>query len=391
MAGERLQRGEPIRKRKTKEGRVRYFVRVDAGIDSLGNRRQVSSTWDTIKQARDEVARVRTEMKSGTYVAKHEMTLSDYLEEWLQGLHKQKVKTVLGYRDALRVVMNAHGHKTLQALTKADIDALVRTMLTSGGRKNPDGTQRGRSPRTVALMLTILTAALEAAKKEQRIAVNVAALVAKPEPENRETVGEAWTAGQARTFLNHVANDRYAAAWRLSLYGLRRGEVLGITWDGIDLDAGTVKVATTRVVAGREVITSSPKNRKVRTLKVGPEVIADLRALKAIQAREKLQVGAAYTITGLVVVNEIGLPMRPERYGDLFQEHARAAGLPRIRLHDLRHTTASLLHSLGQPPAACAKYLGHTTEVYLRTYAHLYAADEDATAKGLSALYAQAL
>ena len=83
--------------------------------------------------------------------------------------------------------------------------------------------------------------------------------------------------------------------------------------------------------------------------------------------------------------------MRPERYDDLFQGHAKSAGLPRIRLHDLRHTTASLLHSLGQPPAACAKYLGHTTEVYLRTYAHLYAEDEDATAKGLSALYAQAL
>lgn len=83
--------------------------------------------------------------------------------------------------------------------------------------------------------------------------------------------------------------------------------------------------------------------------------------------------------------------MRLERDGDLFQDHARAAGLPTIRLHDLRHTTASLLHSLGQPPAACAKYLGHTTEVYLRTYAHLYAEDEYATAKGLSALYAQAL
>lgn len=141
----------------------------------------------------------------------------------------------------------------------------------------------------------------------------------------------------------------------MSLYGLRRGEVLGLTWDGIDLEVGTVRVATTRVVAGREVITSSTKNRKVRTLKVGPEVVADLKALKAVQARERLAAGEAYAATGLVVVSELGIPMRPERYGDLFQEHAKASGLPRIRLHDLRHTTASLLHSLGQPPAACAK------------------------------------
>lgn len=161
----------------------------------------------------------------------------------------------------------------------------------------------GRSPRTVSLMLTILSAALEAAKKEQRIAVNVAALVAKPQNEIRGQVGEAWTAEQARKFLTHVASDRYAAAWRLSLYGLRRGEVLGLSWSDIDLDGETVRVATTRVVAGGEVITSSTKNRKVRTLKVGPEVIADLRQLKAAQARERLAAGKAYASTGLVVVD----------------------------------------------------------------------------------------
>jgi integrase len=385
MAGERLQRGEPIRKRKTKDGRIRYVIRVDAGVDDFINRKQVSSTWDTIKEARDEVARIRTELRSGTYVGKRETTVKEYLDEWLRGLHSQKPKTVMGYRDSLRVVMDAHGDKPLQALAKRDLDALVTSMLTTGGRK---GT--GRSPRTVTLMLTILSSALQAAKKEQRIAVNVAALVAKPQRDSREQVGSAWTAEQARAFLRQVANCRYVAAWRLSLYGLRRGEVLGLSWDGIELEAGTIKVATTRVVAGREVITSSTKNRKVRTLKVGPEVLADLRQLKALQTRERLAAGQAYASSGLVVVNELGIPMRPERYGDLFQIHANAAGLPRIRLHDLRHTTASLLHSLGQPPAACAKYLGHTTEVYLRTYAHLYAEDEDATAKGLSALYAQA-
>ena len=386
MASERLQRGEPIRRRRTKDGRTRYVVRVDVGHDEDGHRRQVSSTWNTMKEARDEVARIRTELRAGTYVGKRETTLAEYLDEWLCGLHRQKAKTVMGYRDALRVVMDAYGAKPLQALTKRDLDSLVTTLLTTGGRRG-----MGRSPRTVSLMLTILSAALEAAKKEQRIAVNVAALVAKPQNEVREQVGEAWTAEQARKFLTHVASDRYAAAWRLSLYGLRRGEVLGLSWSDIDLDGETVRVATTRVVAGGEVITSSTKNRKVRTLKVGPEVIADLRQLKAAQARERLAAGKAYASTGLVVVDELGVPMRPERYGNLFQEHAKSAGLPRIRLHDLRHTTASLLHSLGQPPAACAKYLGHTTEVYLRTYAHLYADDEDATARGLSALYKQAL
>ena len=386
MASERLQQGEPIRKRKTKDGRTRYVMRVDTGIDAKGKRNQASSTWNTIKEARDEVARIRTEINAGTYVSKNQRTVGEYLDEWLNGLHSQKPKTVSGYRDALSTVMDAYGSKPLQALAKRDLDVLVTTMLTSGGRKG-----QGRAPRTISLMLTILSSALEAAKQEQRLSINVAALIAKPKNESSAQVGQAWTAEQARVFLNHIADDRYAAAWRLSLYGLRRGEVVGLNWDCIDLEACTVKVASTRVVSGGAVITSSTKNRKVRILKVGPEVIADLRHLKALQAVERLRAGSAYAVTGLVLVNEGGIPMRPERYGDLFQEHAKAAGLPRIRLHDLRHTTASLLHSLGLPPVVCANYLGHTTEVYLRTYAHLYKEDEDEAANSLSTLYSQAL
>jgi len=379
---ERLQIGEPIRKRKTKEGRVRYVVRVDVGLNSDGNRCQAASTWGTIKEARDEVARIRTELRSGKYVGKQETTVSEYLEEWLRGLHSQKPKTVKGYRDALRIVTETLGNKPLQSLSKRDLDTLVTKMLSNGGRKG-----LGRAPRTVELMLTILSAALEAAKQERRLAVNVASLIAKPKNESREQIGEAWTAEQARIFLRHIENDRFSAAWRMSLYGLRRGEVMGLNWDCINFEASTVKVATTRVVSGGAVITSSTKNREVRTLKVGPEVITDLKRLKALQAVERLAAGSEYTYTGLLLVNEKGTPMRPERYGNLFQDHTKAAGLPRIRLHDLRHTTASLLHSLRLPPAVCANYLGHTTEVFLRTYAHLYSEDEDSAASNLSALY----
>jgi integrase len=325
-------------------------------------------------------------LRSGKYVGKQETTVSGYLEEWLRGLHSQKPKTVKGYRDALRIVTDTLGNKPLQSLSKRDLDTLVTKMLSTGGRKG-----LGRAPRTVELMLTILSAALEAAKQERRLAVNVASLIAKPKNESREQIGEAWTADQARIFLRHIENERFSPAWRMSLYGLRRGEVMGLNWDCINFETSTVKVATTRVVSGGAVITSSTKNREVRTLKVGPEVIADLKRLKALQAVERLAAGSAYTYTGLLLVNEEGTPMRPERYGDLFQQYAKAAGLPRIRLHDLRHTTASLLHSLGLPPVVCANYLGHTTEVFLRTYAHLYKEDEDSAASSLSALYSSAL
>lgn len=96
---------------------------------------------------------------------------------------------------------------------------------------------------------------------------------------------------KARTFLRQVSTDRYAAAWRLSLYGLRRGEVLGLTWANVDLETAEARIVSTRVVAGREVITSSTKNRKGRLVPLGAEVVADLRVLKARQARERLSAG----------------------------------------------------------------------------------------------------
>lgn len=375
-----MQRGEPIRKVKLKDGRTRYRVIMDAGTDQDGKRRQVCSTWDTIAQARDEVARIRTEVNSGTYVTRTEITVREYLEEWLAGLHDVKPKTALGYRDALRVVMDAHGSKPLQGLTKAHLSGLVSEMLTTGGRKG-----EGRSPRTVALMLTILRAALKAAVHERRLTVNVAEMVRLPKSNSSEEVGQAWEPEQAQAFLAHVASDRYVAAWKLSLYGLRRGEVLGLTWDAVDLDAGIVTVRETRVVAGREVIRSTTKNGKVRRVPIGSEVVTDLRALKALQARERLQAGAAYTVTGLVVVNELGVPMRPERYGDLFQAHVAKANLPRIRLHDLRHTAATLLKSRGVPMLTAASLLGHDPMIFAKVYGHDYEEDLRRASDALSA------
>lgn len=382
MRSERLQRGEPIRKVKLKDGRTRYRVIIDAGVDDAGKRRQVCSTWDTIAQARDEVARIRTEVNSGTYVAKREVTVNEFLERWLSEQRQVKPKTVIGYRDALRPVMGAYGTRSIQSLTKADLSSLVTIMETTGGRKG-----QGRSPRTIALMLTILKAALAEAVRERLVTANVAALVKPPKADKVEEVGKAWTPAQARKFLAHVSEDRLSAAWRLSLYGLRRGEVLGLSWDAVDLDAGIVTVKETRVVAGREVVMSTTKNGKSRKVPIGPEVVADLKALKAVQARERLQVGEAYTVTGLVVVNEVGVPMRPERYGDLFQAHAAAANLPRIRLHDLRHTAATLLKSKGVPMLTAASLLGHDPMIFAKVYGHDYEDDLRRASDALSAVF----
>lgn len=385
MSSERIGRNEPIKRVTLKNGKVRYRVRMDAGLDESGNRRQVCSTHDTLRQARNEVARLRTEVLAGTYVAPRDETVEEYVERWLAGRHNLKPKTVIGYRDSLSPLTKANGSLKVQDLTKAHLDALVTEMLTTGGRKG-----KGRSARTVSLMLTVLQHALDDAVSANVVSRNVATLVDKPKAEMSEGGGQAWTPAQARTFLRHVSSDRLSAAWRLSLYGLRRGEVLGLSWDDVDLDACTAHVVASRVVAGREVVISGTKNRKGRVVPLGPEVVADLKALKTVQARERLASGEAYTFTGLIVVDELGVPLRPERYSDLFHMHADAAELPRIRLHDLRHTAASLLAANGVPIVTAAALLGHDPMVYAKTYAHHYADDLRKASDVLSGLYSEA-
>ena len=247
---DRPKRGEPIRKIKLKDGRTRYRIVMDVGVDDDGNRRQVSSTWDTIEEARDEMARIRVEKKAGSYVHKRDITVATYIELWIENQHQVKRKTRLGYANALKPVVEVFGSRPLQQLTKQEVSRLVATMLSTGGRKG-----EGRSPRTVELMLTLLRAALSEAVKDKLLANNVAASVKSPKSET-PPVGQAWTPEQVRTFLNQMADDRYGAAWRLSLYGLRRGEVLGLMWQDVDLDRGEVEVRQARVVAGGKVVIS---------------------------------------------------------------------------------------------------------------------------------------
>ena len=108
---------------------------------------------------------------------------------------------------------------------------------------------------------------------------------------------------------------------------------------------------------------------------VGPEVIADLMALKMAQDIEAKDFGPNYNPEGLVVVNEVGEPIRPETYSGWFEKHTEAAGLPKIRLHDLRHTAASLLASQGVPIIIASELLGHDPQIFTKVYADLYPED----------------
>jgi integrase len=165
----------------------------------------------------------------------------------------------------------------------------------------------------------------------------------------------------------------WAAAWRLTLCGLRRSEVMGLSWDAVDLERGEVKIEHGRVLLdGSRTTVDDPKSsasrRTVSVEDAQPGTTALLRGLRARQKADKLALGFGYQETGLVLVDLLGKPIRPELYSDRFRRLCRQAGLRPIHIHLIRHTLAVAMDRAGVAIVDGAAFLGHTPDVYVSTY-----------------------
>jgi integrase len=384
--GRHRQVKEPIRKIELKDGTVRYRLVVDIGQDEEGKRQQLTRTFDKLKEARAELSRIRHETDQGTYVKPSEITVGEYLDEYFTGATRgRRESTKVSYRDAFRPVRERLGSRRLQSVSKADLESLVDWMLTSG-RKRGGKPGTGLGARSVRLTLGRLKAAFEMAVDEGKLVRNVVKLVSPPEytPAEREV----WSKTEVRKFLRTAANERLHAGWRLSLYGLRRGEVLGLRWSDIDLRAKTLTVNQARVLVDYKVRIELPKSHNgIRTLPLDDALVSALTELRKSQARESEQAGHAYR-AGLedlgcytpgdeyVVTDALGIPLHPESYSDEFTRMLKRAGLRKIRLHDSRHTTLSLMEKAGVPISIVSKWAGRYDAAFtMKTYVH--ASDED--------------
>ncbi|GAA4630043.1 site-specific integrase [Actinoallomurus vinaceus] len=367
---------DPIKRIELKDGSVRYRFVVDIGRDpETGKRKQLTRTFDKQREARREYDRIRHQTGEGTYVKPSKATVNQVIDSYLKGATRGKrANTARNYRDAFRCVRGQLGNRVAQTVSKDDIEDLVDYMLTRG-RKRGGKPGTPLSGRSVNLTLGRLKAAFELAVKEGKLVRNVVALVDPVSYQQAER--EPWSKTEVHTFLRAITGDRLEVAWRLSLYGLRRGEVLGLRWSDIDLTAGTLKVVQTRVLVDYKVIIEPPKSRNGnRTLPLDAELIDALRALRKRQAVEAEEAGEAYEGSEYVVTDELGRPVHPEWYSDEFGRILRCAKLRRITLHDSRHTTLSLMEKAGVPISVISKWAGHYDSAFTqKTYVH--AGDED--------------
>jgi integrase len=372
-----------IRKRAT--GRWEAVADVTRGPD--GSRRRAWKTFDTRREAAAWISQTSIQVQEGTFVERSGTMLSTFLESWIRGLGAtRRASTVASYETLLRVhVIPQIGGMKLQAIRTAHLRKLQADLLTSGRR---DG--KGLSPRSVAYVMTVLGMALgDAMTTDGLLARNPARGLPRPKNEKRRDARPPWSPAEAAKFLDATNEDRIRALWHVALTtGMRRGELLGLRWTDVDLDAGRLLVARSLVKAGNEVQISDPKTEKsTRTIALDPRTVQVLRDHHKRQAEERLAWGPAYRSEDLVFAREKGDPFHPDGLSGMFEAAVKRAGLPRIRFHDLRHVSAALAIRAGVHAKVLSERLGHSSiAITMDVYGHLMGGLDVEAAAGIAAV-----
>jgi integrase len=314
----------------------------------------------------EQLARALSDRASGLVFDAGMLTLGEYVDKWLSHSVRGSVRqrTFERYEQIARVhIKPTLGRIKLKALTPTHVRGLYREKL-----------DEGLSPRTVQYIHTTLNKALKEAMRDGLIPRNAAYAVKAPRPANTEI--KPLNPEQARAFLEVVRGDRFEALYVLAIHcGLREGELLGLKWDDLNLDAGTLSVRRT-LSETKEVgrIFELPKNGKGRSIKLTSGAQEALRGHLRLQLDEIERAGARYQDQGLVFPAKAGTPMNAKNLtARSFKPLLVKAGLPRsVRLHDLRHTCATLLLGKGVHPKIVQELLGHATiAITLDTYSHV--------------------
>lgn len=249
----------------------------------------------------------------------------------------------------------------MAALTPVHVRGLYRERLDAG-----------LSPRTVRYIHTTLHKALEAAVMDGLIPRNVASTVKAPCPRGPEI--RPLSQEQARKFLEVAREDRFYALYVLALHcGLREGELLGLKWEDVDLEGGTLQVRRTLSETRTGHKFELPKNGKGRSIKLSRRAVEALRSHRRRQNEERLRVGSLWQDNDLVFPTTTGTTMRATNLlGRHFKPLLEKAGLPAVRLHDLRHTCATILLVAGKHPKYVQELLGHASiSITLDIYSHV--------------------
>ena len=347
-----------------RDGRWHGYVSVGLKSDGSRDRRHVSAMRraDVVRQVRA----LEQRRDRGTVAATAKPpSVAEWMNHWLENSAAARVRpsTLDGYRSTVRNrIIPALGHHRLDRLQPEHLEVFYAEMLAGG-----------LSPASVVQTHRILSRALKVAVQRDRIGRNVCTLVDAPSLVRAEV--EPLTAEEAKRILQAAAGQRNAARWSVALaLGLRQGEALGLPWSAVDLDRGTVAIKQAlQRQKGRGLVIVQPKSRAGRRTLALPRVLRTaLLEHRAQQDAERTAAEEAWQEHGLVFTQPDGRPIDNGADWKAWKQLLRQAGVRDARLHDARHTAATLMLLQGVPARVAMQVLGHSQiGLTLGTYSHV--------------------
>ncbi len=328
-----------IRIKKTKDGEIRYQITVEGERDPLTGRRNrvYKNVKGTRKEANSVMHRMITEMEQGRVVKKSSKNVSEWLNEWLDLYLPNIAETTrVGYKTKIKCYIEpAIGDIQISSLRAEHVQKMVNNML-----------DKGLSPKNIRDTFNNINAAMKKAVVLRYIPYNPCEGVVLPKLKKYKA--KVYDQKQIHTLLEAAKDtDMYLPVLLCVTVGLRRGELLALRWENIDFENKLLKVRSNMVRGEKGFIIKSPKSEAgVRDIRIGDEVVAALREAKAKYMLDAMTFGYGFQHHGFVIRQEDGAPFKPDSMTRKWERLLDKVNLPKIRLHDLRHSNQ--LHSSKQ-------------------------------------------
>lgn len=338
----------------------------------------------TRAEVHQKVTALVRQSHQGVVAPNGQIKLGDYLHEWLEDTARRHLRprTFQNYELMVRLhLVPTLGQRRLDRITAADVRGLLNAKSDSG-----------LSASTVKHIHAVLRVALEQAVRDDILVRNVARLVKSPALDAEPV--EPLDVDEARRLLAVSKDDRLHALWAAALsIGLRKGEALGLRWEDVDFEEGRVRVVQQLQRIDGSLRLDPPKTRgSRRTIPVPPVCIDALLSHRVRQKEERAALGEYWKESGLVFTTQFGTPIDPRNVNRWFDALCKRAGVPRVRVHDLRHTCASLLLAQGVHPRVVMEILGHSQiSMTMNTYSHVLPGVQEEAAKRMQDLLGEDL
>ena len=354
----------------------RYYAVVYEGFDPVTGRERHRwhAAGDTRKGAEQVLAELVKRVHDGDYRAPERITVGEYLlERWLPTKQAQlRPSTFASYHNnVITHVVPRIGSIPLQKLQPEDLDTLYAQLLREGRRNGGGG---GLAPKTVRIIHGIIRKALADAQRKGTVTRNVADLADPPKVRpggSREMT--VWSADELREFLAGIEDSEwYVPIFLAANTGMRRGEVLGLAWRNVDLDNARLVVSQQILSVEYQATVADVKTTNSRrTIDLDPRTVTVLRSWRRQQLEQRMSTGRR-SDDEFVFTRPDGGPIHPDLFSQSWDRLMRASDVRRIRLHDLRHTHATILLKAAVPVKVVSERLGHSSPAFTMTvYQHV--------------------